>query len=206
MPNPTIGQMVSHLRARAPKCGSTRVVLIDGPAGAGKSTLANRLAEALGGAASAGAGTFDPQNTLAADASVQILHGDDMYEGWDGLATLDDVLVGQVLRPLAHSEGQFRMWDWVENKRTHAIAVNPRPYLLIEGVGVASAQAREYAALVIWVEAPWEERLERGLARDGASYDVQRQWETFEAETQLVHSASGARVAADFVVDGTARY
>ena len=119
------------------------MILIDGRAGAGKSTLANRLAVALGGTASGGAGTFKPDAPLAESAPVQILHGDDMYEGWAGPATIVDILLGRILGHLASGrDGSFEMWDWAADARSHTIAVCPRPWLIIEGVGVGLPRAR----------------------------------------------------------------
>ena len=206
MPNPTVSDLAARVRDAAPRCGTTRVVLIDGQAGAGKSTLANRLAVALGGAASGGAGTFLPDAPLAGSAPVQIVHGDDIYEGWGGLATLDAVLLGGILEPLAAgSDGAFRMWDWVEDRRSHAIAVPRRRYLIIEGVGVALPRARELAVLTVFVEARWEERLARGVQRDHEAYDdVVPRWQAFERDEQAHHARTGARYAADVLVDGTA--
>lgn len=205
MPNPNIATLVSTASGRGPRCGRTRVILIDGPAGSGKSTLANRLATALGGSPSAGAGTFRPDAPLESCAPVQIVHGDDLYEGWSGLATLDEVLLDQVLEPLARGEdGAFRMWDWIEDRRSHLIQVPQRDWLLIEGVGVGLPRARELAVITVWVEAPWDERLARGQARDGNDYDVTEKWRAFDAEEQALHGRSGTRAAADFRIDGTA--
>lgn len=202
MPNPSIGELVAALRNAPARCGSTRVVLNDGPAGAGKSTLANRLAMALGGTASAGAGTYDPEAALPPDAPVQIIHGDDMYEGWSGLETLDAVLLDQILMPLARGEaGTFRMWDWVADRRTHVVDVPPRAFLILEGVGVAQRNARELASLVIWVDAPWEMRLARGLERDGEH--MRAEWERWEREQNAHHEQEGTRASADFAIDGT---
>ena len=205
MPNPNVASLVAAAQSQPPRCGSTRLILIDGPAGAGKTTLANRLALALGGAASAGAGTFDPANLLPADAPVQILHGDDMYEGWDGLAGLDELLLGEVLEPLSRGEqAGFRMWDWVENRRSHRIDVPPRPYLIVEGVGVAQTAARALASLVVFVEAPWEVRLQRGVDRDHMAYDdVVERWNVFEAEQNAFLDRHDTRAAADVILDGT---
>lgn len=205
MPNPTVSELAARVLDAPARCGTTRLVLIDGPAGSGKTTLANRLAEALGGARSAGAGTYDPANPLDLEAPVQILHGDDMYEGWSGLSTLHQVLLDQVLEPLAQrGQGAFRMWDWVADQRSHTITVPARKVLIIEGVGVGLPRARALASLVIFVEAPWEERLKRGVARDHHAYDdVVAKWKAFDAEETALHIASATRDAADFVVDGT---
>ena len=206
MPNPSVAELVTTASARPPACGITRVILIDGPAGSGKTTLANRLAIALGGEASGGAGTFRPDAAPASDAPVQIVHGDDMYEGWGGLATLDEVLLAQILEPIAAGDdAEFRQWDWVIDARTVTIPVPQRPWLIIEGVGVGLPRARELAVLTVFVEAPWDVRLERGVERDLLAYDdVVERWSAFEAEERALHEQSGTRAAADYRIDGTA--
>lgn len=200
--NATLSALVVALNRGEPKCGSTRVALIDGPAGSGKSTLCNRLAVALGGEPSHGAGTFDPTLPARATDTVQILHSDDMYEGWSGLANLDIVLLDQVLRPLAHGDpAGFRMWDWIAGTRTHFISVAPVQYLLVEGVGVAQRKARAFANLVVYIDAPATVRLRRGLARDGHRMrDEWRRWQQLEEVHLHEH---GTRAAANVAIDGT---
>lgn len=157
------------------------MVLIDGPAGSGKTTLAARLG-----------------STLAA----QVLHADDMYEGWDGLPALRDVLVGRVLAPLAAGqEAGFERWDWVASARAEHIAVPPAEDLVIEGVGVAQSAARPYASLVIYVDAPWSERLARGIERDGEA--MRAQWEMWQCAEEEFLNAEGTSQAADVLIDGT---
>ncbi|WP_062072611.1 uridine kinase family protein [Demequina sediminicola] len=202
MTNPSIAQIVEQASVRRALAGRTRVILIDGPAGSGKTTLANTIAIALGGRASEGAGTFSPDNLPAASSPTQILHGDDMYEGWSGLDALDDVLVQQVLTPLAdgHS-GAFRMWDWHVDRRTHHIAVPPRDFLVVEGVGVGRESARDLGALVLWVEAPADVRLARGIERDGEQ--MRAEWLSW-MDTERAHFiADHTRDHAHMLIDGT---
>lgn len=202
MTNPSVSDLVSLLHRGEPLCGSTRVALIDGPAGSGKTTLANRVAVALGGEPSGGAGTFSHAKPASVGDAVQILHGDDMYEGWGGLDTLDAVLLGQVLRPLAAGNpAGFRMWDWGVGARTHLIPVVPVEYLLIEGVGVGQREARAFANLVVYVDAPATVRLRRGLDRDGEH--MRDEWERWQRLEEKHLRAHGTRDAADAVVDGT---
>lgn len=181
--NPTLDLLVATARASAARCGTTRVIAIDGPAGAGKTTLAGRLAAALGGA--------------------QVLHADDMYEGWSGLATLSEVLVGEVLEPLARfGRASFRRWDWVAGARAETIEVPAAPFLVIEGVGTAQRAARLFVSLVIYVDAPWAVRLERGIARDGET--MRAEWERWQAAEGPFLVREGTRAAADVEIDGTA--
>lgn len=194
------GRAIAVARARGPRLGSTALILVDGPAGAGKTTLAGEIVRALGGEPSAGPGTFDPGRPTPDDAVVQTLHSDDMYEGWAGLATLDRVLADRILAPLAQDRpGSFRMWDWAASARTHLITVPPRPFLVIEGVGVGSRAARAHASCVVYVEAPAELCLVRGLARDGEG--MRAEWERWQASERAHLDASGVRAAADMVVD-----
>lgn len=179
--NPSIAHLAARVRDAPPRLGRTRLVLIDGPAGSGKTTLAGRLGAALG---------------------AQVLHGDDMYEGWSGLATLDTILM-EVLEPLARGqEGGFRRWDWHASARAERIAVPVNDALVIEGVGVASRAARAYASSVLYVDAPWELRLARGIARDGEA--MRAEWERWQVNEVSHLEAQGTRAAADLVIDGTA--
>ncbi|HET7069701.1 MAG TPA: 4-amino-4-deoxy-L-arabinose transferase, partial [Nocardioides sp.] len=79
-------------RSRQPTLGEGRLLCVDGPAGSGKTTLAAEVASLAGGAA--------------------VIHMDDLFEGWRGLAQVDDQL-GTLLRPLAEGfPGSYRRWDW----------------------------------------------------------------------------------------------
>lgn len=129
---------------RAPR--RVPVVTIDGYSGSGKSTLAAALARLLPG--------------------WQVLHLDDWYPGWDGLAQ-----GAKVARRIAADlrEGRtssYVTWDWETNTSGRAVEVPLAP-TIIEGCGACEADAD----LSVWIADPGEaERRRRALARDGATY------------------------------------
>jgi len=181
MNNSSIASLAALVAAAPPRLGATRLALVDGPAGAGKTTLANRVGAVLG---------------------AQVIHGDDLYEGWEGLDTLWPFVHTHILEPLARGEGaSFRRWDWVHGRRAEPIDVPVADFLVIEGVGVAQTGARGYASLVVFVDAPGEVRLARGLARDGEA--MRGHWETWQLVEAALLAREGTRGAADVVIDGT---
>jgi uridine kinase len=180
--NPSIAELAAATLATPARCGRTRIVLIDGPAGSGKTTLGERLGLEMG---------------------AQVLHADDMYEGWTGLATLWGILGTRVLEPLSRGEhAGFERWDWVASARAERIEVPVADALVIEGVGVAQRAARPHASLVIYVDAPWPERLARGVARDGEA--MRAEWEVWQCAEEEFLNAEGTSQASDIVVDGLA--
>ena len=63
------------------------------------------------------------------------------------------------------------------------------------------AEWAAHLSLVIWIETPREERLRRGVKRDGiAALD---DWETWMAEDDVHYEHDPTRERADVVVDGT---
>lgn len=122
------------------------VVTIDGYSGSGKSTLAAALARLVNG--------------------WQVLHLDDWYPGWDGLAA-----GARIARRIAADlrEGRapsYEAWDWEAGETGATIRVPLAP-TIIEGCGAIEAEAD----LAIWIADPGEdERRSRALARDGQTY------------------------------------
>lgn len=178
---PEIATWTHAVRACTPSQGGVRLVLIDGPAGAGKTTLARHLAAELGGA--------------------PVLHADDMYEGWDGLDGLAEILVPQVLEPLAAGRpAAFRRWDWHRDRRGATVTTTPAPVMVVEGVGVGQARARPHASVLLWVDAPAELRHQRWLEREGA--DTELQWRRWREAERTHFAREDTRAAADLVIDG----
>lgn len=167
-----------------PRCGDVLVVAVDGPSGAGKTTLAEALAQAL----------RDRRH------APELVHLDDLIPGWDGLAAAAGLLDTQVLAPLARGEdAAYRSWDWHESRWGAMVSVSWTPLLVVEGCGSSVRPAGDRAAVRIWVEAPTAVRMARGIARDREAY--RRHWERWAAQERALFAADGTRARADLRVD-----
>lgn len=174
-----VQEAVRLVRDAEPRCGDVVVVAVDGPSGAGKSTFAASLGPALG---------------------APILHMDDIYPGWDGLADAVPLLTSQVLEPLARGDhAAYRRWDWMRHRWGRTVDVPPAPVLVVEGVGSSVRPAGEHAAVCVWVEAARGVRFARGMARDGEAY--RPHWERWAAQEDALFSADRTRERADLVID-----
>lgn len=149
--------------ARKPTLHEGRLIAVDGPAGAGKSTLAAAIFDVFPG--------------------CRVVSLDDLYDGWGGLATLNQQL-DTVLDPLAEGRpGSYRRYDWAEGRYAETVVVDPVDLLVLEGVGAGSLRHADLITVLVWVNAPGALALERALARDGAEVEEQlRQWHRDESE------------------------
>ena len=180
----TVADLARRIRAAEPRLGPTRLVCIDGPAGSGKTTLAERLAEAL-----------RPEAAL--------VHLEDLYAGWTLTGAVARLCAG-VLRPLAEARaGAHSRYDWQAGRfATRATSIPPAAVLIVEGCGSSPRLLDPWTTLRIWVEAPEPLRTQRGLARDGAHLAAQwRRWQQLEAAD---FAAQDTRARADVRLDGRA--
>lgn len=126
------------------------LICIDGPAGAGKTTLATAFVETL--------------------ADVHVIHMDDLYAGWtDALsADLTERLVTQIRDPfLGGSAVRYRRYDWYASAFAEFVEVPATRLLIVEGVGAAQAVMRDAAAVSVFVDVEPAVGRERVIARDG---------------------------------------
>ncbi len=183
IPASTVTAITSLARAASPRCGDTRVLCVDGPAGSGKTTLAAALSAALD------------------DAPV--VHMDDLYAGWEqdlGAALASRVGAWLLDAWEAGLTGQHLRFDWHAGRYADWIAVPAAAVVIIEGCGSASRGIRERASLVVWVEAPEQVRLDRGRERDGAA--MAAEWRRWAAREAAHFVADRTREASEVVVDG----
>lgn len=171
--------LAALLQSRAPACGDTKVIAVDGPSGAGKTEFAN---------------------ALAADLGAPVLHLEDVYPGWSGLAATPGLIVKGVLEPLAVGEiGAVARWDWEHERAGDLIHVPPTPLLILEGVGSGAQACRPYLSLLVWLDAPAPIRKARALSRDGEVYAPF--WDMWADQERRLFQADGTRALAEVVVD-----
>lgn len=142
-------------------------LLIDGPSGAGKTTLALQIGEALG---------------------ILVVHLDDFYPGWGGLAEGARMVAEDVLDP--ERPGYWR-WDWKLGRRAEWVALPPGGDVIVEGVGAVTgaskARARKRGDVdTIRVVAEPGLRKARALRRDPGYAEWWDMWAAQEARLRRV--------------------
>jgi uridine kinase len=183
----TPDDLAARVRAAEPRAGGTRVVAVDGPSGAGKTTLAAALAAGLG----------------VAGVPAPVVHLDDIYPGWDGLDDAVPRLLEWVLEPLAAGrEPRYRRFDWPSGAYAewHDVPVAGAAALVVEGVASGARACAPYLSLLLWVEAPRDLRFARGIERDGDAYLPY--WERWAVQEEKHFAREGTRARADRILSG----
>lgn len=116
---------------------------------------------------------------VAGTLDATLVHLDDAYHGWGGLATGRDAVIETVLAPLARGlSGRFRAWDWVGDGAGEIVDVRPVGVVVVEGCGVSTQQSRALASTVLWVECDEAVRMSRLFDRDQDAFvDHYDSWE-----------------------------
>ncbi len=177
-------EVVGLVESGPPSLGGTRLVCVDGPAGSGKTTLAGALAGSLS----------------RRGWSTAVLHMDDFYEGWAGLRVdLEPRLLRQVFEPLARGESTWwQRYDWDAGRFANWIFLEPPEVLLVEGCGSGARAYATYRAVLVWVEAARDTRMERGLLRDGRQAETN--WRAWMDLEEAHFARNSTRECADVTV------
>lgn len=117
------------------------LVGIGGRGAAGKTTLARLIPEA---------------QTVSTD------------EFWDGEGFDIPRLAREVVVPLSQGRpARFSSYDWTARRLRGSRVVQPSGVVVVEGVCALHRLLRDAYAVRVWVDAPADVRLARGVARDG---------------------------------------
>ena len=159
------------------------IIAIDGPAGAGKTTLAHEIYLAL-----------------APKMSVGVIHMDDLYDGWENALGTD---LTKVLLYLSDQHKQqkparINKYNWTASSFEDSEEVPPSDLLILEGVGSGDMAIQDDLAALIWIDIDPEIGVKRVIARDGAQVaDEMRKWLGTQQEYFSQHST---REKADFIL------
>jgi len=150
----TFAALAAHVLGLHPSVGSARLVAVDGRAGSGKTSFAERLAGAV----------------RSAGAPAAILHTDDLSSHTDLFGWVQ-TLMSDVLEPLrAGRPGVHSVYNWVARRADTRAEVPPVEVLVLEGVGAGRQELTAYLAYTIWVETSLSAGVARGLQRDIAEH------------------------------------
>jgi uridine kinase len=159
--------------------GHPTLVGIDGPSGSGKTTLAARLVERL-------------DNVTAV--------GIDDFVSWPDFAGWWPRFDRECLTPLldgcdAHYQGR----DWEHDE--YGTSLGPwmtaaaAAVIVIEGVTCTRKAVTDRLSYAIWVEAPYNVRLQRGINRDGE--DHRQLWVEWMEKEAAFFADDGTKARAD---------
>lgn len=136
---------------------NTPIVVIDGRAGSGKSTLAAALQNAL---------------FLEGESLPRLIHMEDLYEGWTGLAQGAEYLQRIILMPLlGNKTASWQEFNWELNQRDRWREFSGGTPLIIEGCGSLNRYTASVSNINVWLDVPEEIRRTRWLERDGHAFD-----------------------------------
>jgi uridine kinase len=195
----SVAVIAREVWARSPRLGETRLVAVDGPSGAGKTSFAARLAEAIDHA------EHDEQRGAerVLGPGTPVVHTDDLLDGWGDQVTFWPRLEEWVLAPLrAGRAGRYRRYDWAAGHFGREWTEVPAaPVVVLEGVTSARAEIRPELTLSVFLTAPLAERIRRTDGRDGGTLSAYlEEWRRGEE----AHFAADATAQhADIIVDTT---
>jgi uridine kinase len=174
-----LDHLVKAIRSSTPPGAmKTRLIAIDGPGGAGKTSLADWLAREL---------------------PAPIIRTDE-FASWDNPIEWWPALLEKALKPIAAAQpARYEPTTWGGPRKKHRV-VPPAEFVILEGVTALREAFRPYIAYSIWIETPRKLRLQRGLERDGR--DARAKWERWMADEDAYVQQERPADYADLVLHG----
>jgi len=159
------------------------VIAIDGPAGSGKTTLANQLKSDI--------------------SLIEIIHLDDLYQGWQDAFSqrLTNSVIEQILKPISKKlKFNYEIYDWKSNNFHKSKDVQVNKIYILDGVSSGQSQFRSYLSKIIWLNISDEIGLSRVLSRDGL--EILMPMKEFQKAQKLHFARDLTENAADFHYEG----
>jgi len=178
-----LSELVDKVNESSKKCGQTKIIVIDGPAGSGKTTLAKSLSGLL--------------------ENCPIIHMDEIYEGWENALSpkTSTDLVDWVINPLLEVKSiEYIKYEWNLEQRIEKVVINNPKVIIIEGVGSSVSEISEHACLKLWIEVNEETGINRVLARDGLQ--IQEQMKTWQSQESKFFIENNSKENSDIWIDG----
>ncbi|NAZ77638.1 dephospho-CoA kinase [Kineococcus sp. T13] len=169
-----VGALAAALDAVPAPAAGPRVLAVDGRSGSGKTGLAAALADAL---------------------AAPVVHLDDLYPGWDGLAAAVELLRGVLAGLRGGGAVRHPVWDWAADAYRGEVRLPSTGVVVVEGVGAGCAGPVE---VLVWLEAAAGVRRRRALARDGEVFAPH--WDSWAAQEERLFAAHDVRARADVVL------
>jgi uridine kinase len=162
---------------------SQPIIAIDGPAGAGKTTLA-----------------LDIKLALAQRYSITEIHMDDLYDGWQNALSpqLSETLEFIVASHKSGKNVKFSKYDWNQSAFQEVQEIPSADLIILEGVGSGQIAIRDELAALIWIDIEESLGLERVVSRDGQS--IKAQMQMWLALQEQHFAREGTQKAADFIL------
>jgi uridine kinase len=159
------------------------VIAIDGPAGAGKTTLAHEVFLAL-----------------SPKMSVSVIHMDDLYDGWENALTYELTQILQYLMAQHQSQvpAKLSRYNWATSSFDPSEEIAPADLLILEGVGSGDKSLQDQFAALIWIDIDPEIGVKRVIERDGPGVSIQMQ--KWLGTQQQYFSQHSTREKADFIL------
>ena len=178
-----LSELVDKVNESSKKCGQTKIIVVDGPAGSGKTTLAKSLSGLL--------------------ENCPIIHLDEIYEGWENALSpkTSQDLVEWIINPLLENNLiEYIKYDWNLEQRIEKVVINNSKVIIIEGVGSSSFQVSKHASLKLWIEVNKETGINRVLTRDGLH--IQEQMKTWQSQESKFFIENNSKENSDIWIDG----
>ena len=171
-----------------PSIGRVKFIAIDGHGGSGKTTLATLLSEKF---------------------KAEVIHTDD-FASWDNPSNWWPLVIKHIFEPISLGAEvlNYNRSSWEENHKPEPVVNQPvADVMILEGVSSSRKEFRDFLSLSLYVDAPKEICLERGINRDSQTSfgreELMQRWEKWFEQEELYIARDKPKEYADIVVDGT---